>query len=138
MGGYDNVISPSTTNGIILGGNTRTLDQAFTTVVETFRNYGGLQRNMATTALIANTTITYQSEIILVNSNAGIFTVSLPAVPVNGQYYVFIKTEAAANVVTISGNGKNIIGSATYAMATAKYTKIAFIYSSLMGEWTTA
>lgn len=137
LGGTTNTINSSVLIGTIIGGNGRTLEQSYTTVHESMRWYGGVQRNIATSAITVNTTLDYTYELIPYNTSGGAITIKLPASPVNGQYYVFYKLEAAANALTIDGNGKNIIGASTLVQATAINTKVGLIYSSAAGQWLT-
>lgn len=61
--------------------------------------------------------------IITVNTTGAAFTVTLPAAATSaGAFYKFIKTDAAANALTIDGNGAETInGAATYAAIDAQY-----------------
>lgn len=70
---------------------------------------------------------------ILCDTASGSITVTLPASPVAGQLYQ-IKKIAAANTMTIDGNGKNIDGAATLAVTTnnQNYT---LHYDSVGTQW---
>lgn len=62
-------------------------------------------------------TLTGTDATILCDATAAPFTVTLPAAPVTGQMYNIKKIDSSSNAVTISGNGKNIDGAASVALA---------------------
>lgn len=64
---------------------------------------------------------------------AGI-TLTLSASPFDGQTHEFFKSDAGAGAITISGNGKNLNGSATASIA-AQYGWMRVIYIGDAGEW---
>jgi hypothetical protein len=150
LGGYNNEIQSTATYSAIIGGraqitggtgsvalglNNRTgLNQAYTSYIETLKYYGGFQRNVKTTIIDSNYNALYSDEIIPVDSSGGTFTITLPASPVNGQYFVVIQ-ETGGNNVTIDGNGKNINGSGTYSLSDVTYAKMGFVFSSIADKW---
>ena len=69
--------------------------------------------------------------VILGNTAGGGFTINLPATPTTGEHY-YIKQIAAANTLTLSGNGHNIDGAASISIAT-QYTFYHVVYSG--AEW---
>jgi hypothetical protein len=71
-----------------------------------------------TTAKTANYSISVTDENILCDTSGGAFTVTLPASPESGRVYTII-LETAGNTLTISGNGKNILGASTGTLSKA-------------------
>jgi len=67
-----------------------------------------------------------------VDSTAGAVTVQLPATPANGDTFVFTKTDASGNAVTVDGNGSTIEGAAN-ATLTNQYDAIELVYTGT--EW---
>lgn len=65
------------------------------------------------------------------DATGGNFTVNLEAAPVTGQIHVLAKA-TAANVVTLSGNGKTVNGAASQAL-TVQYTSLTVQYNGT--EW---
>lgn len=68
---------------------------------------------VTTTYAVANTDYT-----ILCDATGAGFTSTLPASPSTGKIYVFKKIDASGNTCTLSSNGKNIDGSASYTTST--------------------
>lgn len=91
---------------------------------------GGQQVSITTKT--ANYTAVASDYIIEGNATSGNITISLPAAPATGQVYVVTKTDSSANTVTVSGNGKNINGVATFVMS-FQYDRRAFVYNGT--EW---
>ncbi len=54
---------------------------------------------------------------VLVDATGGATTINLPASPTSGKCFIVKKTDASANAVTVNGNGNNIDGAATQALA---------------------
>lgn len=82
-------------------------------------------------AIVSKTTtytVTANDETVEGNATTAAFTISLPAAPANGEFHSFIKTDSTGNLVTISGNGKNINGAATYTGLNVQYNKISVQY----------
>lgn len=67
--------------------------------------------------------------VLLINTTSA-KTVNLPATPANGDVYNIkdMTGNAAANNITVSGNGKNIDGVASYIMNT-NYSSSVFMYN---------
>lgn len=78
----------------------------------------------------ANYTATNSDNIIYVDSTSGAFAITLPASPTtNKELSIIDKTgQCDTYTVTINGNGKNIIGSAT-ALMNSKYISYTLIYN---------
>lgn len=55
---------------------------------------------------------------VLCNATTAAVTGTLPASPISGQIYNFKKIDSSANACTLSGNGKNIDGAATFSTTT--------------------
>lgn len=68
---------------------------------------------------------------VIGNTTGGSFTVNLPASPTTGDCYC-VKQVAAANILTLSGNGKNIDGVASIAMG-VQYLSYTVQYNGT--EW---
>ena len=70
-----------------------------------------------------------------VAASAG-FSITLPATPADGEYYIIKDATGAANTknVTVIGNGHNIDGSSTYVMNTS-YQCVQLIYNSNNTRW---
>lgn len=71
-----------------------------------------------------------------VNATGGAVIVTLPASPVDGETHFISKNDASGNAVTVSGNGKNINGSATIS-TTTRYATHRLVYMGGSGEWRT-
>lgn len=71
-------------------------------------------------SLTASATITPDHCFVSVNATSGAVTVTLPpARDCKGRFYVFVKTDASANAMTIDGDGSETIsGSATVSTTT--------------------
>lgn len=68
------------------------------------------QRDLPTASFTANTTLSYNDGVAFVNANAGAVTITLPAAAnYKGKYYSIKKTDASANVVTITCSGSDTI-----------------------------
>ena len=67
---------------------------------------------------------------------SGACTITLPAVPVNGQKVTVIDAYGSAGAIpiTINGNGVLIRGAATLAMGEA-YGSVLLTYDSVIGQW---
>lgn len=87
--------------------------------------YAGL--NLAIATKTGAYTMTASDYTILADATAGAFTVTLPASPARGMLVNVKKIDATANTVTISGNGKNIDGTATRAIS-SQFTNSALQY----------
>ena len=82
-------------------------------------------------AIVAKTTtytVTANDETVEGDATGAAFTISLPAAPATGEFHTFIKKDSTGNLVTISGNGKNINGAATYTGLSVQYNKISVQY----------
>lgn len=124
-----------TANGsVIIGGNSRTLSQSNTTVVETLRSYGGNQI-FGKTTITSDTTLGVTNHVVLVDTTSGNINITLPASPVDGQLYRFFRTSGGGNTLTLTGNGHNINGSATYTAMSSQYNKATIIYDSAASTW---
>lgn len=66
---------------------------------------------------------TDQIQTLFVDATAGALTVYLPDQPVGGRRRTIMKSDASANAVTVDGNGNNINGAGTSALA-AQYDSI--------------
>lgn len=73
------------------------------------------------TTISSNTTLTGSHYMVLVNAAGGPVTVTLPAAALNtGRLYVIKKTDLSSNLVTIDGNGSELIdGALTQILGTA-------------------
>lgn len=80
----------------------------------------------------ANYTILVNNETVFADTALTSFTVSLPASPVDGWVETITKS-AAANTLTISGNGHNINGASTPLSLTALNTSATLIYTTGYG-----
>lgn len=93
-------------------------------------------RRVNVTPASAAYAVTVADDTIALGVPAGPFTVTLPAAPADGDEYTIC--DAAGNVgtsnVTISGNGVNILGAATYVM-TINYQSVTVRYSSSVNVW---
>ena len=65
---------------------------------------------------------------IRADGTAAGFTITLPASPTTGQIFNVKKIDSTANVITISGNGNNIDGTATKTIST-QYTSLVFQFN---------
>lgn len=83
-----------------------------------------------------STTLVTTTDLALVATTGGTFTVTLPASPSNG-YTVVVKDDsnnAFTNNITVNGNGHNIDGLATFNINT-NYGGAKFTYSSARNKW---
>jgi len=68
------------------------------------------------------------------DATSGAVTITLPSNPVDGETHFISKTDASGNAVAISGNGKNINGSASVS-TTTRYAVYRIVYMGGSGEW---
>lgn len=94
-------------------------------------NTGLILKRATKTAAYTLTTLDYA---ISADATSAAFTLSLLASPVDGQYYEVTKVDATANIVTISGNGKNINGVTTKTLST-QWTTARLQYDATLGGW---
>lgn len=94
----------------------------------------GLQisRFKTTEAKTVAFTAAEDADVYLCSASGGAYTGLLPASPVAGDTYCFVKTDASANAVTVGGNGKNINGASTKVLP-AQYDKTTVVYDGT--EW---
>lgn len=78
---------------------------------------------------------TIPDDFIPVDSSGGIITINLPALPLSGKGYTIadITGHAAANNITINGNGFLINGASTFVLNT-NYQKLSVVFNGL--NWT--
>jgi len=106
--------------------NPKVVGSGILDVQGTIRSDGRIEE-INTTAKTGNYTVLSTDENILCDTSGGAFTVTLPATPEDGRVYTVI-LETAGNVLTISGNGNNIVGSAT-AQLTSVDDAVQLIYN---------
>lgn len=87
-----------------------------------------------TKAYAAADTLAKDCDLALCDATSGAFSLDLPASPSAGDNYIIKKTDVSANAVTVDGNGKNIDGAATYALA-SQYDSVRVLYDSTDDEW---
>jgi len=93
--------------------------------------FNGRIESINATAKTANYTVVSTDDNVVCDTSGGAFTVTLPASPEAGRVHAVI-LETAGNILTVSGNGKNIIGNATMTMSSA-YDSASLIYSG--AQW---
>ena len=83
-----------------------------------------------------NTTLDNTYHVVLVATSGSSINITLPTNPVDGQVYNIKDRSgnALTNNITISGNGKNIDGSAT-SLINTDYGSLYLVYSLLANEW---
>jgi hypothetical protein len=86
-------------------------------ITGTVRHDGRIE-NINSTAKTANYTVTATDDNVLCDTSGGAFTITLPASPETGRVYTVI-LETAGYILTIDGNGNNIIGSTTLTLSSA-------------------
>lgn len=96
-------------------------------------NRGNIFSNMAV-AVTASATIGQNTFHVDVDATGGARTVTFESEPFNGQMHSVAKTDASGNAVTVSGNTKNINGSATDSLV-AQYDQAIYIFVSASDEW---
>ena len=77
-------------------------------------------------------------ELIFADNTGGVFTVTLPATPEDGDKVTVVDSAggfATANQVTVSGNGNNINGAAGTKGLRAPYSINEFVYDATAGTW---
>jgi len=86
-------------------------------------------------AISGNTTLTNFQEFVNTNTGSAV-TVTLPPSPVNGQRHTIrdVTGGAAANNISIAGNGKNINGSASATIST-NYASLRVEYIQAQNIW---
>ena len=88
------------------------IDSAFTLTQK------GLIEAINTTAKTGAYTAISSDDNILCDTSSGAFTITLPAAPEDGRVHTVI-LETAGNILTVSGNGNNILGSASVTLSSA-------------------
>lgn len=68
------------------------------------------------------------------DATLGIFTLTMPATPADGEVWMFYEVAGLATAITIDGNGRNINGAGTFTFNVA-YRARAFIYDSTADAW---
>ena len=91
------------------------------------------QMNVDYMSGISTKTSTYNPVVVTdkflrLDATSGAFTVTLMAAPPTGYWCVFKKIDSSVNAITISGNGKNIDGSASITIA-AQWNAITLQYN---------
>jgi len=112
---------------------TTTILSATTLSGGTIYSYGG--RVAKTLNISTDTTLNLDDYIVLVDTNAGQWRVTLPASPENGQMY-YIKDEtynAANNKIDINGNGNSIENG--FSQITTNGGVIKIIFNSNTSTW---
>ena len=67
-------------------------------------------------------------------TTGGATTIKLPATPSDGQSVIVKKTDASANAVTVDGNGSNIDGAGTQALAN-RWSSQIYTFSVAGASW---
>lgn len=84
----------------------------------------GFETRTSQAVFTATATLTHKSgQLCQLDASGGIFTIYLPANPYDGEEFHFSENAGSATAVTIDGNGKNINGAGTLAMAAAYLQK---------------
>lgn len=120
----------TTTNGAVniqVGGTTTA-----SAVTNKFVLNKGFRRNV--TSVTTTYAVLASDDLVAVTALAAPFTITLPATPVVGDEYVIKDATglAGTNNLTISGNGANIDGAATFLMS-QPYAAATFTF--LNGQW---
>jgi len=73
---------------------------------------------------------------IFISTAAAPYTITLPASPIANETYIIkdFSGNLSVNTVTVSGNGRNIDGAATFPMST-NYESITVIYNASTNTW---
>lgn len=90
--------------------------------------------NSVVRTITASYPIVSTDDVIVITTNSGSITVTMPVAPTKGNNYI-IKDgvgNANVNVITINGNGKNIDGQSSYIL-NASYGSISVVYNGT--EW---
>jgi hypothetical protein len=72
--------------------------------------------------------------LVLVDATGGATTIKLPATPSDGQSVIVKKTDASVNAVTVDGNGSNIDGAGTQALAN-RWSSQIYTFSVAGASW---
>jgi len=94
----------------------------------------GFQMNYSLDVTAARTLTEQDPRLVRVDATDGAFTLTLPATPSTGCTYTIKESAGLTTAVTVSGNGKNIEGSATYSM-NAAYRVRTLRYSGTQWEF---
>lgn len=86
---------------------------------EVWKRYFLNQRTVVALAVADTGRLLSLDQLALVDATGGAITVLLPKAPSSGESVTVKKTDASANVVTVSGNGKLIDGVASKTLTTA-------------------
>ena len=114
---------------IMLGCQTRTVTQTYTTYVENLTSFGGRQKNVNTYS--SAQTLTNTNHIVFVDCSGGTVLIKLPTVPILGQEYEIVDSigSAASHTITVSSNsGPNINGASTTTITVA-YGSVRVIFN---------
>lgn len=88
----------------------------------------------ATKTLSASYAVGINDFALDINATGGAITLTLLASPLDGQQHEISKNDSSGNAVTIAGNGKNINGASTLAIA-SQYGFKRIRYYGGTGEW---
>jgi hypothetical protein len=80
-------------------------------------------------------TLNGDADLVIADLTSGAFEVTLPASPVEGDRYEFLKLDASGNALTIGRNGKNINGAASNVTISSQLGRKVVTWSSAANSW---
>lgn len=92
----------------------------------------GRSRMLTILSYSAAATLADTCDLALCDATSAAFDLDLPASPVAGDHFVAMKTDAGGNAVTLDGNGNDINGSSSTALA-SQYDSVHVAFDGT--EW---
>lgn len=115
----------------LVGGGDSLLHYHLSDRIPTHATLHGLQEVAVVRSVSANTTLTYEDDYVLVDTTAGSVAITLPASKA-GKEFEIIKI-AAANSVTVDGDGSETICGSTTMLLTTQWS--AANMKAVAGGW---
>lgn len=116
------------------GSHVYTATNAYFEVIQNFRTEQGYQLQGVTTQ--TGSYAAQSTDNVIYMNQSGAVNVTLPASPIDGQFYYVkdISGNASTNNITIVGNGHNVDGAATHVI-NQNYAAVILHYSAANTAW---
>lgn len=102
---------------------------------QAFESFMGAARRRTILVVTGAGTLTGNADEIWADMTAGAFAYALPSSPNDGDSYVFTKTDATGNALTIGRNAKNINGAAADATLSTQWGSKTLTWSATANTW---
>lgn len=118
-------------SGLVAIGPELNLDEVRSAVLE------GLAKTRLQTILNLSGayTLNGDADLVLADLTSAAFEVTLPAAPVDGDRYEFMKVDASGNALTVGRNGKNINGVASNVSVSTQWASKVLTWSATLNSW---